>query len=277
VSTGNLPAGLTLNGCTISGTPNAASTYNFSVAPMDANSISGASQALSIVIAPPDTSTPIILHTTFCGPGSSWPGTCTLSAPATAGSRLVVAYASYNSAGSTPVMNSITDVAGDTFSQLPGARSVNTNGATSWNDIWSANGVAAGVTAVTVTPSTGQVGNVYVWEVQYAGNFVGCGSLNSQAAANPAVGYVMNLPAKAVSLGHLHPAPGGNPTAVDLPFTSDTITDQMAYAHYTTTSSGSFGPQWVQTPATFASATCAFSATSSAQLAAPTGVTATTH
>jgi hypothetical protein len=262
LTTGSLPVGLTLNGCTISGIPTTANSYSFTVTPTDANGVSGSAKALSILISPPNTSTPAILHTTFCGPGVSWPGTCTLSAPTTAGSRLVVVYSSYNSAGSTPVMNSITDGT-DTFSQLANARSTNASSATSWNDIWSASGVAGGVTAVTVTPSTTQIGDVYVWEVQYAPNVMGCASLSSQAAATTAVGSPMLAGAGAILLSHLHPAPGGNPTAVSSPFTTDTISDQLAYAQYTPSSVGTFGPQWTQTTATFATATCGFSAAGS--------------
>jgi hypothetical protein len=262
VTSGALPTGLALIGCTISGTPTAASGYSFSVSPTDSNGVVGNARALSILINLPSSSTPLILHTTFCGPGLTWPGTCALSAPTTAGSRLVVAYSSYNSAGSTPVMNSITDGV-DTFSQLANARSINTNSTTSWNDIWSAGGVAGGVTTLTVTPSTAQTGDVYVWELQYAPNVMGCASLSSQAAATPAVGASMLAGAGAILLSHLHPAPGGNPTAVSSPFTIDTISDQMAYAQFTPSSAGTLGPQWTQTATTFATATCGFSATGS--------------
>jgi hypothetical protein len=260
VTSGSLPVGMTLGGCTISGTPTTASTYSFSLTPTDANGVTGSAQALSVLINVANISTPVVLHTTFCGPGSSWPGTCTLSAPTTAGSRLVVAYSSYNSAGSTPVMNSITDSAGDMFSPLPNARSTNTSSASSWNDIWSASSVAAGQTALTITPSTSEIGNLYVWEVLYANSVVGCSSLSSQPAANPAIGASITTGSNVLLLSHLHPAPGGNPTGVSSPFTSDTISDQMAYAHDTTSTAGANGPQWTETPVTFATATCAFSA-----------------
>jgi hypothetical protein len=275
LGSGSLPLGLSLSGCTISGIPTLALTSSFSVTATDANGVSGSPQALSIIVAPPDTSTPTILHTTFCGPGWTWPGTCNLSAPTTAGSRLVVVYSSYNSAGSTPVMNGITD-GRDTFSALPNARSVNTNSASSWNDIWTANSVGAGVTALTVSPSTSQAGDVYVWEVQYASGASGCGALSSQPAANPAAGAPMTVGAKALLLSHLHPAPGGNPTAVSSPFISDGITDQMAYAHFATSGSGAFGPQWTQTPASFATGTCWFSSSGS-QVAAPAGLSASAN
>jgi len=278
VTSGSLPAGLSLSGCTISGTPTTANTYSFSVTPSDANSVSGSAQALSILINPAtgNTSTPLILHTTFCGPAASWPGTCTLSAATTAGSRLVVVYSSYNSAGSTPVMNSVTDSGGDTFLELANARSTNTSSASSWNDIWSASGVSAGQTALTITPSTTQTGDVYVWEVQNAANVVGCAPLSSQPAASTAVGAPMPSEANAIVLAHLHPAPGGYPTAVSSPFTTDLITDQMGYSHYTTSSSGIYEPQWTQTAETFATATCAFSA-SATQPNPATSFTAIVH
>lgn len=260
LTTGSLPPSLTLSGCTISGSPTTANTYSFSVTPTDGNGVSGTAQAFSILINAANTSTPTVLHTTYCGPGVSWPGTCMLSNPTTAGSRLVVVYSSYNAAGSTPVMSSITD-GGDTFTQLPNARSTNTNSASSWNDLWTANGVAAGRTALIITPSTTQPGDVYVWEIQNADDVIGCSPLSSQPATNPAVGAPMTVGPNALLLSHLHPSPGGAPTAVSSPFTTDTISvDQMAYAHYTTSSSGTSGPQWTQTAVTFATATCAFSA-----------------
>jgi hypothetical protein len=274
VTSGSLPTGTALSGCTISGIPTNASTYNFSVTPTDANGVSGSAHAFSILVNVANTSTPVVLHTTFCGPGSSWPATCTLSAPTTAGSRLVVAYSSYNSAGSTPVMNSITDGAGDMFSALPNARSTNTSSASSWNDIWSAANVAGGQTVLTITPSTAQVGDVYVWEVQYASSVVGCASLSSQPAANPAIGAALTTGSNVLLLSQFHPAPGGNPTGVSSPFTSSAISDQMAYASDAVLSAGTYGPQWTQTAATFATATCAFSAV---LVQPPTSLTPTAH
>jgi hypothetical protein len=82
--------------------------------------------------------------------------------------------------------------------------------------------------------------------------------------------------ANAIVLAHLHPAPGGYPTAVSSPFTTDLITDQMGYSHYTTSSSGIYEPQWTQTAETFATATCAFSA-SATQPNPATSFTAIVH
>jgi hypothetical protein len=276
VTSGSLPPGLTLTGCTIHGTPTAVNTYSFSVTPTDTNGVPGTARVLSIVINVANTSVPVILHTTFCGPGSSWPGTCNLSAPTSAGSRLVVVFSSYNSAGTTPAITSIIDGGGDKFSQLATARSINSNSASAWNDIWSASGVAAGQTALTVTPSTSQAGDVYVWEIQNAIYADGCAELSNQAAANQAVGALMTVAADTILLSYLHPAPGGNPTAVSSPFKIDTISDQMAYVHYTTSASGTYAPQWTQTAATFATAICGFSA-AAGQLVPPASVSATAH
>jgi hypothetical protein len=52
LTAGSLPVGLTLSGCTISGTPNTANTYHFSVTPVDANGVSGGARPLSITINP---------------------------------------------------------------------------------------------------------------------------------------------------------------------------------------------------------------------------------
>lgn len=264
VTAGSLPSGLSLSGCTISGIPTIANTYSFSVTPTDSHGISGSARALSILVNAGTAPTPTVLHTTFCGPASSWPGTCTLSAATTAGSRLVVVYSSYNSAGTTSVMNSITD-GGDAFAALPNTQSTDTaSGNSSWNQIWSAGNVTAGVTSLTITTSTSQTGDVYVWELQNAENVMSCGSLSSQPAANPAVGASLTTGPNVLLLAHFHPAPGGDPTGVSAPFTIDTISDQMAYAYYLTSTSTTSTPQWTQTAEPFATATCAFSTTGSA-------------
>lgn len=278
ISSGSLSgSGLALSSSgLLSGTAQAGS-YNFTIA------YDTGSDPISLTISapppPPNPNVPSVLHTTFCGPGTTWPGTCTLSAPTTAGNRLVVAYSSYNSAGSTPVMNAITDAGGDSFSQLPNARSTNTSSSSSWNDIWTASAIAGGQTALTITPSTTQTGDVYVWEVQNASNVVGCASLSSQPAANPAVGAPMTVGTDTLLLSHLHPNVGGNPTAVSAPFTSDLISDQMAYAEYAASAAGTYGPQWTQTAVTFATATCAFSTTggTTTQVSPPVSLTATAH
>jgi hypothetical protein len=158
-------------------------------------------------------------------------------------------------------MNSITD-GGDTFAQLANARAINTaGGASSWNDVWSGI-VAAGRTTLTITTSTSQSGDVYVWELQYADNIVSCGALSSQPAADTAIGPALSVGAKAILLGYLHPMVGGSPTSVSSPFITDLISDGLAYAHYTTSSAGTYSPQWAQTAATFAATLCGFTTAS---------------
>ena len=262
---GPLPSGLSFTGCTISGIPTVAGPYpGITVQATDANSVTGGtSSALSITIAAPDTSTPVLVRTSFCG-GISVPGTCTLSAAAASGNRLVVIYNSYTSAGTSPTMTSVAAGA-DALSQLNGARAIDT-ASTSWNDIWSGV-VTSSRPSVTITPSTNQTGNVMVYELQYASNVIGCGALSSQAATTTATGPSLTVPTKTAVLGYDHP----NVVAVSsvaAPFIADAVSDEdMGYAHLITSAPGSYAPQWTQASATFAASTCGFSATAVAATA----------
>jgi len=204
---------------------------------------------------------PVVVHGTMCGP-QAWPGICTIPAT-TAGNLLVVAYSSYNNAGTTPVISAITDNSGGkTYQPIPGARSTSTLSASGyWNEIWYASNIRAGTTSLTITPSTSETGDVYVWEVGNATVVDQTGELSSQeASATPGGAPVTTTKANEIILTILHPAPDGNPTGIDSsnPFVSDSTTDGMAWAHLITTSVGTYAAEWDQTSTTFASSTVSF-------------------
>jgi hypothetical protein len=223
--------------------------------------LNGSSQTASVMLLAAGPAV-TVLHGTLCGP-RSWPGACTIPSTA-AGSLLVVSYSSYSNAGTTPVMSGVSDNATNTYQQVRGARSVNTqSGSGAWNDVWYAANVRAGATTITVSPSTTETGNVYVWEISGAAVVDAAAVLNSQpASATPSGPAVATSTESEIVLAMLHPAPGSAPSGVHSgnPFTSDSTSDGMAWAHLVTTTVGTYVPQWDQTSATFAATTVAFKA-----------------
>ena len=269
------PTSLTWNSatCSLSGTPTTTtgSPWSFTVTPTDSNGVSGPGVSYSLTINPADTSTPAILNATPFGAGLTFPYTATIPA-STSGTWQLVVYQSYNSAGATCSggaaancrMTGVT-MSGATCTELAGAPYVNTAGGNnSWNDWWVCKGGAAGTTSLTVTTGTSQTGDAFVWEVQYANATAGQ-TAASQATSTTPSAPALTVGAKALLLSALHPgaAEGGSPSGIHSGnvFTSDSISDKMAFAHYTSATSGSFGAQWDQSPtATYASATYALTA-----------------
>jgi hypothetical protein len=223
--------------------------------------LNGNSKTTSITLSTSGAPAITVLHGTMCGP-QTWPGRCTIPAT-TAGSLLVVSYSAYSSAGTTPVMSRITDNSSNTYEQVSGARSVNTlagNGA--WNDIWYAANIHAGATTITVRPSTSETGDVFVWEISGAGAVDAAAVANDQPASTTPTGpAVATSTTSEIVLAMLHPAPGSDPTGIHSgnPFTSDSTSDGMGWAHLITTAVGTYAPQWDQpAPVTFAATTVAF-------------------
>lgn len=176
----------------------------------------------------------------------------------------MVSYSSYSTAGTTPVMSSVKDNANNTYHQVSGARSVNTQyGSGIWNDIWYSANTAGGATSITVNPSTSETGDVYVWEISGAAAVDTAGALNSQpASATPAGAPVTTSTTSEIVVALLHPDPNGSPTGIysGNAFTSDSTADGMAWAHLVTTGAGTYFPEWDQSSATFAATTVAFKA-----------------
>src|SRR5579883_651139 len=223
-------------------------------------SLNGSSKTASITLSPAGAAPITVLHGTACGP-QTWPGTCTIPAT-TAGSLLVVSYSSYSTAGTTPVMSSMKDNAGNAYQQVKGARSVNTqSGSGSWNDMWYAANTKGGTTNITVNPSTAETGDVYVWEISGASAVDAAAQLSTQAASATPAGAPITTSAGGIVLALLHPAPNGGPSGMysGNPFLSDSTNDGMAWAHLVTTAAGTYVPQWRDAAAaTFAATTVAF-------------------
>lgn len=248
-------------------------TSTFTVTATDANGITG-SKALSITINPLDTSIPRSLHTTFCGPGTSWLSTgttCTLSAATTAGTWLIAFFLGYSPAtGCTGGLAgnctmTLMSSGGASGVEITGSRVTNTgNGNNSWNDTWRI-APPAGSTTITVQPSTTMTGNLFVWEVQFAASATAAvaGNTGTVTTTTPA-GPTVTAAAKTLLLTSLHPgAPeSGAVTGIQTPFLNaatgttgcSASCDSMGFASATTTTAGTITPNWTMSPAaTFAS------------------------
>jgi len=283
LTAGSLPSGLSFSGCTISGTPLAIGTSTFTATATDANGIaSAASASLSITVAVPAGIT--LLSTTYCQPGISWSSAspytaCNLTTAAPAGSTIIVGFATYNNAGTSSTMTGVTDSNGDTFLQVANARSTSTqSGSGYWDDFWYAPNLPAQVTSVSPKPSQTVSGNLFVWVVSNVNsvNAAGAENATTSTSSTPVGAAVTTTAAATFIAALLHPDINGNPTTVNAPFISDSVVDGMGWAHLTTSSTGTYTPQWNQTATTYAGSTVAFSSSSSqTPLASPTGLTAT--
>ena len=227
---------------------------------------------------PPDPNAINVIQVKTCGPQTFDPttgGKCAITATS-AGSMIVVAYGSYNSAGTTPVINSITDNGGSsTYQQATGARAVNTaGGQTSWNDMWYAANVASGITELTIKTSTSQTGDVFIWEVSNVNTLDVAGHLDSQASTTTPVSPSLTTTAAKTFIAALaHPQPGHAPTGIHSGnvFTSDAVNDGMGAAHYTASSAGGYQAEWdLGTAGVYASLAAAFKWQQGLAAAAPT-------
>jgi len=208
-----------------------------------------------------------LIHATSCGAGS-FPGTtCTI--PSTgSGHLIVVGWQIGGGSNTSTLISSITDNAGNTYTEAGAARSIDTNTGTVV-DIWYAKNSASGATSVTITPSL-SVANAgaMIWEfsgVSSTAPLDQTAVLNSQAGTTTPTGagvtttssteVVVSLAEVAGSLTGIH---AGNP------FTNDSTLMSNGWAHLITSSTGTYAAQWNQSSAgAYASSTASFKAASS--------------
>jgi hypothetical protein len=175
----------------------------------------------------------------------------------------------------------VTDNTGNVYAEAGTARSFDT-GAQTVGDIWYAKNSVPGATSVTITPSS-SVSNAYtvIWEFSGADSNAPLDTsavLDSQAATSSVTGAsvttsganeaIVSIGIVAYNVGGIS---GGNN------FTDDSTLAGNGWAHVFTSSSGTYGAAWTQSPAgTYASSTAAFKAASTGpsvcDLAAPYGV-----
>jgi hypothetical protein len=205
-----------------------------------------------------------LVNMTPCGPGS-FPGTvCTI--PATGGNHfLVIGFQAGPSVNTSTTISSITDNVGNVYTQDSGARSVDTAGG-SMIDVWYVNNSIAGATSVTITPSAGvQNAGAVIWEYAGINPVTPLGQvavLNSQSSSASPIGppvttttpgeLVLGL---AASAGSLTGMDSGNEFNLDSSFGG------MGWSNLFTSTTGTYTPQWAQSPAgTYAASTVSFNA-----------------
>jgi hypothetical protein len=201
-----------------------------------------------------------LVHVTSCAsPGTS------CSIPSTGpGNLLVVGWASFGQEGSTTI-TSITDNVGNTYFECSGSRAVDTN-VNDMGDVWYAPNSVSGATVVTITPSSGATGTAVIWEYSGIEAFSPLDQtavLNSQTATTTPSGAPITTGANEliISIGWVQ---GGVTGIVSgNPFTNDSTAAGDGWAHYISSSAGTYNAQWTSSYGTYGSSTVSFKAASS--------------
>ena len=207
-----------------------------------------------------------LVNVTSCGQ-QTFPSTCTI--PATGNGHLIaVGWKSIGGTGTGTVIGSMTDNAGNSYSEAGAAISTDSTH-DAILDIWYANNSIAGATSLTITPNpTGIVGGAVIWEFSGVATISPLDStavLNNQVATltplgaggTTAASYEVILSA-VNSQNAISGINSGNA------FTNDSTVDGAGWAHLLTTSMGSYQAQWAQgSPGTYSSSTVAFRAAGS--------------
>lgn len=208
-----------------------------------------------------------LVHVTTCGLDVAFPGTI-CSIPSTgSGNLLVVGLTSGTNTGSA-VIASMSDNVGNTYLEAGPARAVDTNPLVNdMADIWYAKNTLAGATALTISPNpTGTVGTVIIWEfsgVDTSAPLDQTGVLDSQAATTTPAAPPVTASADelVISIANVQNAVTG--ILSGNPFVLDSTASGNGWAHFITTSSGSYGAQWAGSLGTYSAITTSFKGKSS--------------
>ena len=206
-----------------------------------------------------------LVQVVSCGP-STFPGSsCAISATKS-GDLIVIAWQS-DGGDMTNTMSSVTDSAGNIYVEAGAARSIDTN-ETDWNDIWYAKNSKAGATSITVTPSASDFGGVVIWEFSGAdpnAPLDQTATLNSQAGSPTPTGAPVTITApNEVIVSLVDVAYDASAIAAGNPFVDDSNLLNNGWAHYITSSSGTYSAQWTQNNSgTYGSSTVSFKAAGS--------------
>jgi hypothetical protein len=198
-----------------------------------------------------------LVHVTSCGsPGT----TCTI--PSTgSGNLLVIGWAAHGGEGAATIA-SVTDNAGNTYSECPGSRAVDAN-ANDMGDVWYAENSIAGATAVTITPNpSSATGTAVIWEYSGVAAYSPLdqtGVLNSQPATTTPSGAPLTTAVSnelIISIGWVQGAVSsilsGNP------FTNDSTATEDGWAHYIASTPGTYSAQWNSNLGTYGSSSVSF-------------------
>ena len=207
-----------------------------------------------------------LAHVTSCGPGA-FPGTsCTI--PATGSGHLIVVGWVGAGTNTATTIKSLTDNAGNTYMEAGAARSIDT-GTSSVGDIWYAKNSSSGATSIIITPSaTVTNGAAVIWEfsgVDVTAPLDQAAVLNSQApTVTPSGAAVTTSAASEVVISLVAVAPVVTGIHSGNPFTNDSNLFSNGWAHFLTSSAGTYTAQWDQSPAgTYLASTASFSAAGS--------------
>src|SRR5262249_25957536 len=106
------------------------------------------------------------------------------------GNLIVVGFQMAGGSNTATTVSSVSDNAGNTYSEVPGARAIDT-GAQTVIDLWYAKNSFPGATSVTITPSGGVKSGAVIWEfsgVDRTAPLDQSAVLNSQAATTAVSG-----------------------------------------------------------------------------------------
>jgi hypothetical protein len=207
-----------------------------------------------------------LVNMTTCGPITVPGSSCTI--PATGSDHFVViGFQAGPGINSATTITSIADNAGNVYTQYAGARSVD-SAAGSVIDVWYVKSSVAGATSVAITTSAA-ISNVGVVVWEYAGinpstPLGPVAVLNSQSSsATPSGPPVTTTSPGELVLGLVTGA--GTLTGIGSgnAFNLDSSIGGMGWANLFTSSTGTYTPQWTQSPAgTYAASTISFNAQS---------------
>jgi hypothetical protein len=200
-----------------------------------------------------------LVHVTSCGPGP-FPGTvCAI--PSTASGNLIVVGWQTGVGSMSTTITTVTDNAGNNYSEAGTARSINAaNGTVA--DIWYAANVSA-ATSITITPSASVTDSgAVIWEFSGADATAPLDQtavLNSQLAGTTTSGAAVTTTAAGeavVSLALVYSALTG--ILSGNPFTNDSTLFSNGWAHFITPSAGTYAAQWIGPAGTYCSSTASF-------------------
>jgi hypothetical protein len=204
-----------------------------------------------------------------CGE-KAFPSTCTISSTR-GGNLIVVGFQMAAGSNTATTVSSVSDNAGNTYSEVPAARAIDTRVQTVI-DLWYAKNSAAGATTVTITPSAGVSAGAVIWEfsgVDRTAPLDQSAVLNSQAATVAVSGAPVTVTSASgkVIISIAEVAYTATGIAAGNAFVNDSNVMANGWAHLITSAAGTYGAQWTQSPAgTFDSSTVSFNA---ANVAAP--------
>lgn len=202
-----------------------------------------------------------VVHVTPCGTQTFPTSTCTIPATGT-GNTLVVGFVSASGGGGT-IITGITDNAGNIYAEAGTALSTDTAG-NAMADIWYAKNSVGGATTITVNTSpSGVSGGAVIWEISGAdpdSPLDQTAVLNSQAAASSLAGAPVTITSASemiISVANTQGTITG--IASGNAFTSDSNLAGDGWAHFISTTLGTYSAQWTANPSgTYCSSTVSF-------------------